>query len=198
MKKLWIIVLLFAGSAHAQFTAEQMCDKIPRFYRGEVPVHIFLDAYDFGGPFAQGRRKTEFYTFQIVREDILLTRLGQLFDDDDTTEGYVTTQNQIPYSFNVLPEGRVLTRIFSYPRRASKNPASDPWELYQLCRFDQCNAQNLSNGQWRIVQYNIDAKRIEKGDVFAFYYRKNRVPPTLNCSDKLNQIQLPDGPFERR
>lgn len=182
------------------YTQEEMCDLIPRLYRGSIPAHVFFDAQD-RGPFGTTVRKKRFYNFYLEKEVaggvILLNDLGSLFKGFTSGSGYYTEQHSIYFQDAQRPNGRVLTKVFSFPKKVSPQFNESTWAIYKLCRKEVCRENpSVTLGEWELMSDFIDTVKINFGDVLALYFSDSRKPPTLECLPA--PIGHFEGPFHRQ
>ncbi len=191
--------LILSTPSHAQYSQEEMCDLIPRLYRGTPPLHVFFDAKD-RGPMGIPIRKTKFYSFSLEKEVqgglIRLGHLGEIFKGFTSGNGYRTEQHGIYFDDGLQTDGRVLTQIFSFPRKIAPNSTSSNWAIYKLCRREPCDNPNVHLGEWEPQNDSIDFVRVNFADVFALYFNDSRTPPKLECLP--GPIPAFEGPLERR
>jgi hypothetical protein len=189
-------LLLSTPLANAQYTAQQMCDEIPRAYRTKQ-IHVFFDARDRQGPWLSLRSRTEMKNFSVTKEvaggTILINKMGELFRGFQTGIGFFTDQHQIYFQNGQDEDGRVLTKIFEFPKKVPANANKPSWMIYKLCRYEPCDDENKQRGQWQNTTRYLDNIQIAHGDVFAFYYNRNRVPQDLNCLPRVIDF---DGEIE--
>jgi hypothetical protein len=204
MKKLIyaVIIVLSVGRAQAQFTADQICDKITGSFNGVKKVGVFFDANDED----QKQAKMEFYTFKITTQ----IRLGDFFDGQKTVAGYTTSQNKIPYDFKQYDFGRLFTQFFGIPKplvetkkeikiddngnvTTPKDPAQTPkyWNIYQLCKqekwmghkIDSCRGTDMKIvgiGDWYLTT-GLDHLLVHDTDAEVFAFLFERKFPKINC-----------------
>lgn len=191
--------LILSTTAQAQYSQEEMCDLIPRLYRGTPPLHVFFDAKD-RGPLGITIRKTKFYSFSLEKEVpgglIRLGHLGEIFKGFRNGNGYTTEQHGIYFDDGIQPDGRVLTKIFNFPRKTSPTSTSATWAIYKLCKQETCENPTAHLGEWQLQNDSIDLIRVNFADVFALYFSDSRTPPKLECLP--GPFPHFEGPFERQ
>ena len=197
--KILLVVLFVSTSVHAEYTAQEMCDSIPRLYRAKQ-VHVFFDAKDRAGPLGSVRKKEEMKTFSLevplAGGTILWTRLGEIFRGFASGIGFYTTYENIYFQQANTPEGRVLTKIFGFPKKVPSTSTEPGWKNYQLCRYEPCPFEGMEKGEWKAVSRYVDTVSMKHGDVFALYYNRERVPPSLDCLP--DRIVIGDGELDRQ
>src|SRR5436853_525388 len=109
MKKIMVLFVLFLlnGKAFAQFTADQMCEKLSGADSGNN-VYMFVEGYDV----EQKKTVQQFFTFEVKEE----TKLGDFFDKKKAGTIYETSKNKISYDYKQYSFGRLLTQLMGIPK----------------------------------------------------------------------------------
>lgn len=185
---IFFLVILFSLTANAGWkwtqvwTAQDMCKYIPQEYSTEQ-AHLFFDAQD-KTPIRTTYSKITYFTFPIVSqsngETVHMDKLGDLFHGRKERKVNVIGNYKLWYREAITEKGRVLTKIYNFPRHAPDYARIPSWSIYKLCRSENCEG-GIAKGEWEKVTSYIDEVPMQSGDVFAFYYNMTRKPPKLEC-----------------